>query len=141
MDVVKSTKEVGKNLEKSIENGLEKTKEVLTNVASHLPFANLAKRKDDKFSIEVDLPGVDKKDIEIKVEDNLLRVNAVRKMKKEVKKKDYYTMESYFGEISRVFALPEDIDKDKIDAQYKNGRLYITLDKVESKKAKSIEVK
>ncbi len=141
MSIVESTKEIGTNLEKSIENGLEKTKEVLTNVASHLPFANLAKRNSDQFSIEVDLPGVDKKDIEIKVEDNLLRISAVRKMKKEVKKKDYYTMESYFGEISRAFVLPVDIDKDKINAEYKNGRLYITLEKVESKKAKSIEVK
>ena len=141
MDIVKSTKNIGTNLEKSIESGLEKTKEIFTNVASHLPFANLAKKSSDTFSIEVDLPGVDKKDIDIKVEDNLLRVSAVRKMKKEVKEDDYYMIGSYFGEISRVFALPEDIDRDKVDAKYEDGRLYITLEKVEAKKAKSIAVK
>lgn len=141
MDIVKSTKKVGENLEKGIESGLEKTKEIFTNVASYLPFANLAKKSSDTFTIEVDLPGVDKKDIDIKVEDNLLRVSATRKMKKEVKEEDYYMMGSYFGEISRVFALPEDIDRDKVDAKYEDGRLYITLEKVEAKKAKSITVK
>ncbi len=141
MDIVESTKKVGTNIEKSLENGLQKTKEIFTNVASHLPFANLAKKDSDAFRIEVDLPGVNKKDIEIKVEDNLLRVSAVRHMKKEVKEEDYYMMGSYFGEISRVFALPEDIDKEKIDAKFEDGRLYITLEKVEAKKAKSIAVK
>ncbi len=141
MDIAKSTKKVGTNIEKSLENGLQKTKEIFTNVASHLPFANLAKKDSDAFRIEVDLPGVDKKDIEIKAEDNLLRVSAIRHMKKEVKEEDYYMMGSYFGEISRVFALPEDIDKEKIDAKFEDGRLYITLEKVEAKKAKSIAVK
>ena len=141
MDIVESTKKVGTNIEKSLENGLQKTKEIFTNVASHLPFANLAKKDSDAFRIEVDLPGVDKKDIEIKAEDNLLRVSAVRHMKKEIKEEDYNMMGSYFGEISRVFALPEDIDKEKIDAKFEDGRLYITLEKVEAKKAKSIAVK
>ncbi|MCF6173036.1 MAG: Hsp20/alpha crystallin family protein [Campylobacteraceae bacterium] len=141
MDIVKSTKNISTNLEKNIQSGLKKTKEVFTNVASHLPFANLAKKNSDTFSIEVDLPGVDKKDIDIKIEDNLLRVSSVRKMKKEVKEDDYYVIGSYFGEISRVFVLPEDIDKDKVDAKYKDGRLYITLEKVEAKKAKSVTIK
>ncbi len=141
MDLVKSTKKIGTNIEKSLENGLEKTKEVFTNVAAHLPFANLARKNSDTFCVEVDLPGVEKKDIDIKIEDNLLRVSGTRKMKKEVKEEDYYMIGSYFGEISRVFALPEDIDKDKVDAKFEDGRLYITLEKVESKKAKSIAIK
>jgi HSP20 family protein len=49
--------------------------------------------------------------------------------------------ESSFGMISRSFALSDNIDKDKIEAKYENGRLYITLEKAESKKAKSISVK
>ncbi len=141
MDIVKSSKDIGSEIEKKVERGLEKTKEVFTNVASHLPFANLAKKNSDAFSVEVDLPGVDKKDIDIKIEDNLLRVSAVRKMKKEVKKKDYYVLGSYFGEISRAFVLPDDIDKEKISAKFEDGRLYVALEKVEAKKAKNIMVK
>jgi len=141
MDLVKKAKEIGNNVEEKLEQGVEVVKETFANVASHLPFANLAKKDSDTFEIEVDLPGVDKKDIELKVEDNTLTVNAVRKFKNEVKRDDYYLCESNFGLISRTFSLPEGIDKEKIDAKYEDGRLYITLEKEESRKAKSITVK
>ena len=141
MDVAKKAKEVAHKVEESVEKGLEVAKETFANVASHLPLANLAKRDNDTFEIEVDLPGVDKKDIELTVEDNILTVKAVRRFKNEVKRDDYYLCESDFGLISRSFTLPDGIDKDKIDAKYENGRLYIKLEKEESKKSKSIAVK
>ncbi len=141
MDVVKTAKEVANTVEEKVEKGVEVAKETFANVASHLPFANLARKGSDAFSIEVDLPGVKKEDIELQVEDNILTVKAVRKMKNEVKKEDYYLCESNFGLISRSFVLPEGIDKEKINATYEDGRLYITLEKEESRKAKSIAVK
>jgi len=141
MDIVKTSKKLADKVEEKVEKGLEIVKDTFDNVARHLPFANLAKHSDDTFSIEVDLPGVKKEDIEIKVEDNYLSVNATRKYKNETKEDDYYMCESSFGMISRSFALSDNIDKDKIQAKYENGRLYITLEKAESKKAKSISVK
>ena len=140
MDVVKTAKEVANAVEEKVEKGLEVAKETFANVASHLPFANLAKKGSDGFAIEVDLPGVNKEDIQLQVEENILTVKAVRKMKNEVKKEDYYLCESSFGIISRSFMLPEGIDKEKINAKYKDGRLYISLEKEESRKAKSIAV-
>jgi HSP20 family protein len=140
MDVVKTAKEVANTVEEKVEKGLEVAKETFANVASHLPFANLAKKGSDGFSIEIDLPGVKKENIELQVEDNILTVKAVRKMKNEVKKEDYYLCESNFGLISRSFVLPEGIDKEKINAKYEDGRLYISLEKEESRKAKSIAV-
>ena len=141
MELVKKAKEIGNSVEEKLEQGVEVVKESFANVASHLPFANLAKKNSDSFEIEVDLPGVDKKDIELKVENNTLTVSAIRKFKNEVKRDDYYLCESNFGLISRTFSLPEGIDKDKIDAKYEDGRLYISLEKEESRKAKSISVK
>jgi HSP20 family protein len=141
MDIVKSAKEVGNAVEEKLEHGLEVAKEALGNVASHLPFANLAKKGSDTFKIEIDLPGVKKEDIDIKVENNYLIVNAVRKMNNEVSKDDYYLCESSFGRISRSFLLPNTIDSDKVEADLKDGRLYITLEKEESKKAKSVTIK
>ena len=141
MDIVKGAKEVGSAVEEKLEHGVEVAKEALSNVASHLPFANLAKKGSDAFSIEVDLPGVKKEDIDIKVENNHLIVNATREMKNEVDKEDYYLCESSFGRISRSFLLPDGIDADKVEANLKDGRLYISLEKEESKKAKSIAVK
>ena len=140
-NVTTKAKEVAKTLEEKVEKGIEVAKETFANVVAHLPPANLAKKGSDAFVIEVDLPGVDKKDIEITVEDNILTVKAVRKTKKEVKEEDYYLCESAFGLISRSFVLPDGIDIDKIDATYKDGRLIITLEKEESKKAKKLTVK
>ncbi|WP_457743303.1 Hsp20/alpha crystallin family protein [Sulfurimonas sp.] len=140
MDVVKTTKDVAKKVEDKVENGLEVLKDTFNNVASHLPFANLAKKQDDMFLIEVDLPGVKKEDIEIKVEDDYLIVNAVRRFKEELKEDDYYLCESNFGLISRSFTLSKSIDRESINAKFENGRLSITLDKMASKKAKSIAI-
>jgi HSP20 family protein len=141
MDLVKTSKEVVNKVEESVEKGLEVVKDSFHNVASHLPFANLAKHNNDTYNIEIDLPGVKKEDIELKVEDDYLTVNAVRRYKNEIKEDDYYLCESNFGIISRSFVLGDNINRDKIEAKYENGRLYLSLEKVESKKAKSISIK
>jgi len=141
MELVNTAKELGQSVEEKIEHGLEVAKDTFANVASHLPFANLAKKGNDTFKIEIDLPGVKKEDIDLQVEENILTIKAVRKMKNKVKKEDYYLCESNFGMISRSFVLPEGIDTSKVDAKYEDGRLYVTLEKEESRKAKSIAVK
>lgn len=141
MDIIEKTKEIGNEIEETLERGYEKGKEVLGNVASHLPFSNLAKKKNGDFHIEIDMPGVKKEDIDVRIDNNILTVSGERRMKKEVKKKDYYLMESSFGRIERSFSLPKGIDKDKINAEYKDGRLVIDLEREESLKPKAIEVK
>lgn len=141
MNIIEKTKEIGNEIEETLESGYEKGKEVLSNVASHLPFANLAQKTNGDFHIEVDMPGIKKEDIDVKIDNNILTVSGERKMKKEVKKKDYYLMESSFGRVERSFSLPKGIDHDKINAKYKNGRLVIDLVKEEKLKPKAIEVK
>ena len=141
MDVIKKSKDVVKNVEEKVEKGLEVVKETFDNVARHLPFANLAKHSNDTYDIEVDLPGVKKEDIDIKVEDDYITINAVRKFKNELSENDYYLCESSFGLISRTFSLSDNINRDSIQAKYEDGRLYITFEKVEAKKAKSITIK
>ncbi len=141
MEVIKKAKEIGNEIEESLEKGLEKGKEVLSNVASHLPFANLAKKKSGDFHIEVDLPGVKKEDIDVKIDNNILTVTGIRKMKNEVSRDDYYLLESSFGRFARSFVLPDGIDTEKINAEYKDGRLVIDLEKEERLKPKAISVK
>ena len=141
MSVKQKTKELTKNIEEKVEKGLEVVKDTFDNVARHLPFANLAKHTNDTYDIEIDLPGVKKEDIEIKIEDDYLTVNAVRRFKKELKEDDYYLCESNFGLISRSFALGDNLNRDNIQAKYEDGRLYLTFEKVEQKKAKSISIK
>lgn len=141
MDITKKVKDISSNLEHGIQEGVKKTKSKLANVASHLPFINLAKDKDNQHTLEIDLPGVEKKDIDLSIDGNTLTVSAERRMKEEVKKEDYYHLSSYFGKISRSFTLPETIDKDKVDAEYKDGRLYIRLNETAKKKQQRVSIK
>lgn len=141
MDIVRNVKEVGSNIEHGIETGLKKGKQALENVASHLPFANLAQKDKSTFTVEVDLPGVKRQDIDISIKDNTLIISAVRNMNKEVKEDDYYMQESFYGKIARTFILPDDIDEDDVEAKLDNGRLNITLKRAPSRQAKSITIK
>ena len=139
--IIENGKELVNAVEEKVEKGLEVAKEALGNVARHLPLTNFAKHSSDTYDIEIDLPGVDKKEIELKIEDDYLTVNAVRRTKEEVKEDDYYLCESSYGLISRSFVLPKDVDREKISANYEDGRLYISLEKEETRKARNILIK
>ena len=140
MSIAEKSQELLNTVEEKVEQGIEVTKEALGNVARHLPLANFAKHSSDTYDIEIDLPGVNKEEIELKVEDDYLTVNAVRRTKDEVKEEEYYLCESSYGLISRSFVLPKDVDRDKINANYEDGRLYISLEKEEARKARSISI-
>jgi HSP20 family protein len=141
MEITKNVKKIGSEVEKGVEVVGKKVSEVFDNIASHLPFANLAKKEDSAFHVEVDLPGVKKEDIDIKIEDDILVVSAVRYHKNELTKDDYYICESSFGKLERRFVLPENIDSEKVEANYKDGRLEIELQKTEKAKPKTISIK
>jgi HSP20 family protein len=95
------------------------------------------------YHIDVDLPGVKKEDISVKIENNVLTLKGERKTKEEVKKDDYYKMESSFGSFTRSFTIPDNIDAENIHAESKEGVLELTLPKKEqkNKSVKQIKVK
>jgi len=95
------------------------------------------------YEITADLPGMDEKNIEIKVTDGVLTMKGEKQEEKEEKKKDYYLQERGFGSFQRSFELPESVDLDKIEASFKKGVLIVKLPKkAEAQKpAKKIEVK
>jgi len=139
--ILENGQELVNAVEERVEQGVDVAKEALGNVARHLPLANFAKHSADTYDIEIDLPGVNKEEIELKIEDDYLTVNAIRKPKKEVREEEYYLCESNYGLISRSFVLPKDVDREKISANYEDGRLYISLEKEEARKARSISIK
>jgi HSP20 family protein len=95
------------------------------------------------YEITADLPGMDEKDIEVKVADGVMTIKGEKQEEKEDKKKDYYLHERSFGSFQRSFELPESVDPDKIEARFKKGVLTVTLPKrpEAQKPAKKIEVK
>lgn len=141
MDIIKSAKDIGSEIEKGVEVVTNKLSNTFDNLASHLPFSNLAKKEDSSFHLEVDLPGVKKEDIDIKVEDGVLVVSAIRKYKNELTRDNYYICESSFGKFERRYTLPDSVDTDKVSAKLDDGRLSIELQKTKKAKPKSISIK
>ena len=94
------------------------------------------------LNIEAELPGVDKKDIKINLEDNVLSIKCDKKEEKEEKGKNYFRRERIFGTFERSFKLPENVDVDKIDANFENGILKLSIPKKEKQNnSKEITIK
>jgi len=98
---------------------------------------------DKEFKAEIDLPGIDKKDIKLNIKKGLLEIKAEKKHEKEEKKKGVHRIERSFKGFYRSFSLPENADEEKADANYENGVLKISIPKKElpEYKPKQIEVK
>ena len=98
---------------------------------------------DKAYEITAELPGMDEKNVEVKVANGLLTIKGEKQDEKEEKKKDYYRRERSFGSFERSFQVPEGVDADKIEANFKKGVLSVTLPKsAEAQKAeKKIAVK
>jgi HSP20 family protein len=96
---------------------------------------------DAEFLMEVELPGLTEKDVEVKLENTLLTVSSSKDQKKEEKKNGYVLRERRSVQFSRSFVLPEGVDREKIAAEFKNGVLQLTFPKVPAAKPKTIEVK
>lgn len=90
--------------------------------------------------IKAEIPDVDQKDIDIKIENNTLTIRGERKHASDVKKENYYRVERYFGQFQRSFSLPNNINQDKVQADCDKGILTITLPKSTAAKPKQISV-
>lgn len=90
--------------------------------------------------IKAELPGVDQKEIDIRIEDNTLTLRGERKHSQEVKKENYHRVERFYGTFQRSFSLPHTIDQEHVKATCDQGVLTITLPKREEKKPKQINV-
>ena len=94
----------------------------------------------DTIVIKAELPGVDKKDIEVDLKDHVLTLKGERNYENEVKEDNYYRKERAFGRFNRSFTLPADVDPEKIKADFKDGVLKIDIPKPEEKKPKKLTV-
>ena len=91
--------------------------------------------KDDKYLLDIDLPGFEKKDIKISVEDGYLTVSAKKESSTEdVKEGNFIRKERYSGECSRSFYVGEDIEAEDVKASFKNGILTLDIPKKEETK-------
>lgn len=84
---------------------------------------------DNAYEITAEMPGMEEKNIEVKVANGLLTIKGEKQEDKEEKKKDYYMRERSFGSFERNFQVPDGVETDRIEASFKNGVLSVTLPK------------
>ncbi|PLY10688.1 MAG: heat-shock protein Hsp20 [Arcobacter sp.] len=110
-------------------------------VSGFVPVVN-TREGEFAYHIDVDLPGVDKKDIKVDIHKDILTISGERKTKEEIKEDDYYKIETSFGKFSRSFNLPENADVENIEASGDNGVLEVVVPKLsEEKHKKIVEIK
>ena len=95
---------------------------------------------DNALVLKADLPGIDPKDVDIRVENGVLYLKGERKFEKEEKKENYHRIERSYGAFTRSFALPSSIEADHVTAEYKGGQLILTMPKREEAKPKAIKI-
>jgi HSP20 family protein len=115
---------------------------VVTNKISSVPAVNI--REDEKnYSLEFAIPGIDKKDLKIDMKEDVLTISSEVKSETEEKKDGYKRKEFSYSAFSRSFYIPDNVDREKIEANYKDGVLSVSLPKQEEEKnriSKTIEI-
>ncbi|HEK86384.1 MAG: Hsp20/alpha crystallin family protein [Candidatus Saccharicenans sp.] len=95
---------------------------------------------ENELVLTAELPGVEEKDVEIKIEDNTLTLKGERKFEKETKEENYHRIERAYGSFFRSFSLPNYIDQEKISAEYENGLLKVHMPKKSEVKPRKVKI-
>ena len=96
--------------------------------------------KDGTLVLKAELPGVDAKDVDVHVENNVLTLRGQRNFDQETKRESYHRVERAYGAFSRSFTLPNVVDTQNIKAEFKDGVLQVMLPKREEAKPKQIQI-
>ena len=94
----------------------------------------------DELVVKADLPAVNERDLDVRVENNMLTIRGERKFEREVSEDSYLRVERAYGSFSRSFSLPNTVNTDAIKAEYRNGVLTVRMPKREESKPKQIKV-
>lgn len=114
-------------------------REPQTTFGDFLPSLEV-KEDENQFQLHLDIPGMERKDLDISVTGNVLTVKGERKEEEQKKGKGYFYSERRYGSFQRSVELPVEVDADKVAANYKDGVLELTLPKSEKAKPKQIKV-
>jgi HSP20 family protein len=92
------------------------------------------------ITLKVEVPGIEEKDIDVRIENNTLTVHGERKIEKEEKEENYRRIERQYGSFTRTFTLPNTVDTESVSANYEKGVLKVKLAKKAEAKPKQIKV-
>ena len=116
----------------------ERPEEALTNTSLAPPVDIY--EDEHKIALKIEVPGIDEKDIDVRIEGNTLTVHGERKLEKEEKEENFRRVERHYGSFTRSFTLPGSVDPGQVSADYDKGVLKISLPKKAEAKPKQIKV-
>jgi len=108
---------------------------VMSSRSSSMPAVNI-KEDEKKFTLDLAVPGIDKKDLKIEINEDVLTISSEHQDEKTQENGDFKRREFSYTSFCRSFYLPENVSKDKIEANYKDGILSVVLPKQEEEKSK-----
>ncbi len=108
-------------------------------VADWTPSADISET-DTAYLIKAEIPGVNKEDVKVTIENGMLTIQGERKMEKEEKDKKFHRIERSYGSFMRSFRVPDDADESAVKAEFKDGVLNVTLTKSAKAKPKAVNV-
>ena len=143
---IKHAKDQSKGTMEYMQKELESLRETISGAGSYLPSIwqssgsskSPFRPKADiiengkSYKVILEIPGVAEEDINVESNDNVLKITGEKKQESEEEGEDYHSSERYYGKFQRVISLPEDVDHKKIEAEYKDGLVKVTLPRNES---------
>ncbi|MBD3259870.1 Hsp20 family protein [Candidatus Woesearchaeota archaeon] len=141
-DPFEEMKKFREKMDRMMEDFWSKERSLMKNMGVKELSVDIEDKK-NQIEINADLPGMDKKDIDVTVEKDRVEIKAKKKKETKEKKKNYYRQERAYSGFYRAFSLPAVVNPDKAKSSFKNGVLKITLPKTKSlpKKSKKLAIK
>lgn len=121
------------------EDTVNRGRSTQSDLAAWAPTVDIYEAEND-LVVKADLPGLDEKDIDVRVENNTLTIRGERKFEKEVNEDNYLRVERTYGAFTRSFSLPNTVNTEAIHAEYHNGVLTVRLPKREETKPKQVKI-
>ena len=132
--------ELQRNINELFEGSMSKSSREGAALSTWTPAVDVYEDS-DSFLIKVELPEVNREDVKVNLDDNVLSLTGERRFEHEDKRDGYHRVERSYGQFYRSFTLPPNVNAEGIKAEFKDGVLRLTLPKKEEAKPKQIEVK
>ena len=108
-------------------------------LADWMPSVDISET-DTAYLIKGEIPGVNKEDVKVSIEDGMITLRGERKQEKEDKGKKFHRIERSYGSFVRSFRMPDDVDESAVKAEFKDGMINVMLPKTAKAKSKAVEV-
>jgi HSP20 family protein len=118
----------------------ESAQDAVLNRGDWLPPVDIHENEQHEIVLTADMPGVRREDLDIRVENNTLTIRGERKREQETAKENYHRVERLYGSFTRSFSLPSTVNTEKVNAEFKDGVLKVTLPAREEARPRQIQI-